>query len=457
MKGIEVNKIYNLDCLEGMKLLDDNSIDSIVTDPPYGIEFMGKEWDSFSNNTNSALGKQSPANLKENTPFKKKGKPIDGWCEKDRLFARENYYNFIYQWSKECLRVLKPGGYLLVFGSTRMYHRMACAIEDSGFEIRDCITYLFGTGFPKNLDISKAIDKQAGAKRKIVGNTGRDPNRLIKFKEQDGCKRNPTNEDITIPTTLEAQQWNGWGTALKPAAEFITLARKPLSEKTVASNVLKWGTGGININDCRIKVDPQVDDMLRETKRQKRETNTWEDGSGFKNEKNNLTGVRPEGRFPANIILDKEAGKLIDKQSGNRPSGKGNGNAKVGETSNGSVPPLRRGNLTSRNDSGGASRFFYTAKASGNERYFYCHECKEPFSKKELKNHKEHNTEFHPTVKPLKLLEYLVRLVTPPNGICLDLFLGTGTTAIACKNQGFNFIGFDNNEIYYQIAKKRIG
>jgi site-specific DNA-methyltransferase (adenine-specific) len=425
MGEIKINEIYNLDCLDGLKLLDDNLIDSIVTDPPYLLNFMNKEWD------------------------------------------RNNISCNIQVW-QECLRILKPGGYLLTFGGTRTYHRMACAIEDAGFEIRDTIAWMYGSGFPKSLDISKAIDKQAGVEREIVGNTGRDPNRLIKFKEQDGCKRNPTNEDITVPATLEAQQYQGWGTALKPAYEPIIMARKPLSEKTVASNVLKLGTGGINIDGCRIEVNPLIDDMLRETKRQKRNTNTWEDGSGFKNEKNNLTGVKPEGRFPANVILDEEAAKLLDEQSGTTKSARTNRGR--GFSSQGSHEGWKRKShdnpdyqnvLGGYNDSGGASRFFYTAKASSNERYFYCHECKEAFPKKQQDNHKHNydnskHIEFHPTVKPLSLLSYLVKLVTPPNGVCLDPFLGTGTTALACKNQGFNFIGFDNNEIYYNIALKRI-
>ena len=160
---LELNKIYNIDCFEGLRLLDDNSIDSIVTDPPYGIEFMGSEWDSFSKNTNSALGGQSPAN-KNNKVFPKRGKPISGWCEKDRQ-AKYNYQDFCNKWAKECLRVLKPGGYLLAFSSPRMYHRMVCGIEDAGFEIRDQIQWIYGSGMPKsrdiwNLDIKNIVEKQ---------------------------------------------------------------------------------------------------------------------------------------------------------------------------------------------------------------------------------------------------------------------------------------------------------
>jgi DNA modification methylase len=499
-----------MNCVEGLKLLDDNSIDSIVTDPPYGIEFMGKEWDSFSDNTNSALGKQSPANQKENTPFKKRGKPINGWSEADRLFARNNYYNFTYEWAKECLRVLKPGGFLLVFGSPRMYHRMTCAIEDVGFSIRDCIMWLYGSGFPKSMDISKAIDKQ-GEKIELfdivrdflqksleqsklslkdvnvkmgyaINGSGMAGHWFANISQQTlptkeqwfklkeilnfsddldeifnrcvtpydrpiiGKLENPASSiygnnmkskdiNLTTPNCDLAKQWEGWGTALKPAHEPIVVARKPLSEKTVADNVLKWGTGGINIDGCRIKTD--------ELKPHKQRVYVSGQGGFMTNSREEATSERngkidiPSelGRFPANVILDEEAGKLLDEQSGNRPSGKGNGNAKVGEESNGSIKPLRRGNLISRSDSGGASRFFYCAKASKKERG-------------------EGNN--HPTVKPLSLIKYLITLVTPPNGIVLDPFMGSGTTALASLNNGFNYIGFELDENYVKISEDRI-
>lgn len=379
-----------MDCLEGLKLLEDNSIDSIVTDPPYELGFMGKSWDS----TGIAFN-------------------VELW--------------------QEALRVLKPGGHLLAFGGTRTYHRMVCAIEDAGFEIRDQIQWIYGSGFPKSHDISKAIDKKLGAKREVVG----------KYKRPDGTDRNyeewdsngkvstvsykaPTTAEcrnITAPSSDEAKQWEGWGTALKPANEPIVLAIKPISEKTIAENVMKWGTGGINIDRCRIE-------SRGEHKRAYQPTNHERSVYGKQ------TAFQPsnkEGRFPANVILDEEAGKLLDEQSGitiSKDGGKSGthfsaGNKGVKRTD------ARKGH----NDSGGASRFFYCAKASKKERG-------------------EGNT--HPTVKPLKLISYLITLVTPPNGICLDIFEGSGTHALACIENGFMYIGFELSSEYCKIAEKRI-
>jgi len=386
-----------MDCLEGLKLLDDNSVDSIVTDPPYELGFMGKKWDSTGIAYNVEL-----------------------W--------------------KECLRVLKPGGHLLAFGGTRTYHRMTCAIEDAGFEIRDCIQWIYGSGFPKSHDISKAIDKQAGAERKVIGKSSR---------HGGGIKGNGTSYElppdipyITAPATPEAQQWDGWGTALKPAHEPIVVARKPISEKTIAENVLKWGTGGINIDDCRIAYDmsdtnPATNPLYRKENGYKTNYGIDSNPSAYALKKEAGTmNINNQGRFPANVILDEETGKILDEQSGIRPSGKGNGNAKVGVATNGQgVPPLRRGKLVPRNDTGGASRFFYCAKASKKERG-------------------EGNN--HPTVKPLSLIKYLITLVTPPGGICLDPFEGSGTHALACEELGFNYIGFELDKEYYEIAKNRI-
>jgi len=394
---LEINKIYNMDCLEGLKLLDDNSVDSIVTDPPYELGFMGKKWDSTGIAYNVEL-----------------------W--------------------KECLRVLKPGGHLLAFGGSRTYHRMTCAIEDAGFEIRDCIQWIYGSGFPKSHDISKAIDKQAGAECKVIGKSSR---------HGGGIKGNGTSYElppdipyITAPATPEVQQWDGWGTALKPAHEPIVVARKPISEKTIAENVLKWGTGGINIDDCRIAYDmsdtnPATNPLYRKENGYKTNYGIDSNPSAYALKKEAGTmNINNQGRFPANVILDEETGKILDEQSGIRPSGKGNGNAKVGVATNGQgVPPLRRGKLVPRNDTGGASRFFYCAKASKKERG-------------------EGNN--HPTVKPLSLIKYLITLVTPPGGICLDPFEGSGTHALACEELGFNYIGFELDKEYYEIAKNRI-
>lgn len=369
-----------MDCLDGMKLLDDNSVDSIVTDPPYELGFMGKKWDSTGIAYNVEL-----------------------W--------------------KECLRVLKPGGHLLAFGGTRTYHRMTCAIEDAGFEIRDCIQWLYGSGFPKSHDISKAIDKKLGAERNRIkfaqSNT---------WREREGRMDRQATIPDNNPVTPEAKQWDGWGTALKPANEPIVVARKPLSEKTIAENVLKWGTGGINIDDCRIELNGDY----------KCKANGRPSLTGLVDNYDPTTANQPDnkGRFPANVILDEEAGKLLDEQSGILKSAKVKSAKPAYEGE--SITKFLRGRSTPNNqydDCGGASRFFYCAKASKKERG-------------------EGNN--HPTVKPLSLIKYLITLVTPPGGICLDLFEGSGTHALACKDLGFNYIGFELDKTYYNIATKRI-
>jgi DNA modification methylase len=406
---IELNKIYNEDCLEGMKLLDDNSIDNIVTDPPYELGFMGKKWDSTGIACN-----------------------VDLW--------------------KECLRVLKPGGHLLAFGGTRTYHRMTCAIEDAGFEIRDCIQWLYGSGFPKSHDISKAIDKKAGAEREVIGQSKRNDRvlpsgqggyhgRLHEQYQEKG--RESIKLDITAPATPEAREWDGWGTCLKPANEPIVLARKPISEKTIAENVLKWGTGGINIDDCRVEYDmtdtnPATNPLYRKKNGYKTNYGIDSNPSAYTLKKQEGTmNINNQGRFPANVILDEEAGKLLDEQSGIQKGGKmvigGTPRKTEGFVCTGS--PDRSKSLMSYGDSGGASRFFYVAKASKKERG-------------------EGNK--HPTVKPLSLIKYLVTLVTPPDGVCLDPFMGSGTTAVACINTGRNYIGFELDKHYCDIANERI-
>ena len=379
---LELNRIYNMDCLEGMKLLDDNSVDSIVTDPPYELGFMGKKWDS----TGIAYN-------------------VDVW--------------------RECLRVLKPGGHLLAFGGTRTYHRMACAIEDAGFEIRDQMQWIYGSGFPKSMDISKAIDKKFGAEREVVGEYQTHDIRNNGLMDKKGSM----TVNITKAATPEAKQWDGWGTALKPANEPIVVARKPISEKTVAENVLKWGTGGLNIDGCRIGDEERT---------YKGGTKLYEERPWTKAQANGER-ARPtykvSGRFPANVILDEEAAKMLDEQSGILKSGSNNIRRKEGSFfEHGGLG--KAGDIqVSYGDIGGASRFFYCAKASKKERG-------------------EGNN--HPTVKPVSLIKYLVTLVTPPDGVCLDPFIGSGTTAIAALNTGRFFIGIEKEEKYVEIARKRI-
>jgi len=379
---MEVNKIYNMDCMEGMKLLDDNSIDSIVTDPPYGLVSIQKRFGK----ANSA-----PAQYGKDGAFARLSKGFMG-KEWDGTGIQYN----VELW-KEALRVLKPGGHLLAFGGTRTYHRMACAIEDAGFEIRDQMQWIYGSGFPKSMDISKAIDKAAGAEREVVG---KNPNyRAVSGKKgflgESTFRQTEGMKNITAPNTEAAKQWDGWGTALKPANEPICVARKPLSEGTVAENVLKWGTGGINIDGCRIGTQNITTHGKRNGTGNSLEWSRYKSPDDYR-------GNVHQGRFPANVILDEEAGRLLDEQSG---------------------------------DTGGASRFFYCAKASKGERG-------------------EGNN--HPTVKPVDLMEYLIKLVTPAGGVVLDPFIGSGTTAIAAINLGLHYIGFELEKENYDIANQRI-
>jgi len=375
-------QLINTDCLKTLGDFPENTVDSIVTDPPYELGFMNKIWDNTGIAYNTELWQQ-------------------------------------------CLRVLKPGGHLLAFSGARTYHRMAVAIEDAGFEIRDQIMWIYGSGFPKNHDVSKAIDKKLQAEREIVGvNTngvGNSDHNVIDF---NGSRKVGGGKvfNITAPGSAEAKQWDGWGTALKPAHEPIVMARKPLGEKTIADNVLRCGTGAVNIDNCRIGTRegcPQVQGGYTG----KSDVNIVPSRTGGR--------VYTKGRWPANVILDEEAGKLLDRQSGHSKSRKG----KV--SNKGSIWGSSDETVTVRghDDSGGASRFFYCPKASKKERG---------------------ESNIHPTLKPIKLISYLVRLVTPPGGICLDPFMGSGTTGLACKKQGFGFIGIELDENYFKIARNRI-
>lgn len=404
--------LFCYDTLEKLETLPDNSVDSIVSDPPYGLKFMGKKWDY-----------QVPG--------------VEIW--------------------QECLRVIKPGGYILIACGTRTQHRMAVNIEDGGFEIRDVITWHYGNGFPKSLDISKAIDKQARAIREITGsqrtNTGMQGNNY------SNGSRNEIINKHDLPATAAAAKYDGWGTALKPATEFWTLARKPLSENTVADNILKHGTGGINIDGCRIDVydnDPN-------------HRHNWENHTaqrkgkiyGEYNERNRETLT--QGRFPANVIFDEFTGTLLDEQTGTLTSGKKVG---TGETKNnyGIYGVFKDSNKTFDASEGGASRFFYCAKASQSERDrgLEGFENSERKTYGDLQGTPEHSEKInivaknnHPTVKPLKLMQYLVRLITPVGGTCLDMYAGSGTTLCACIIEGFDCIGIDREPDYIKITEAR--
>ena len=333
--------------------------------------------------------------------------------------------------------------------------------------------WIYGSGFPKSLNIGKGIDKKQGNEREVVGEVRAGKNAL---GQDSGWNKHNNRTEIEV--TKGNSEYEGWGTALKPAHEPIVMARKPLSEKSIVDNVLKHGTGGINIDGCRIETDPEVDDMLREVERvQRDESNVRSNkNSGFKNENNNLTGVPIEGRFPANVMHD---GSDVVKDI--FPNSKGfvsNGDAKVGETSKGAIPPLRRGNATSYGDDGSAARYFYCPKTSKSERNVGLDNfTAKPMAwgnqaKAELKrgnldfkgnqgdgskhNKVEMRLNTHPTVKPVELMKYLCRLVTPKGGVVLDPFMGSGSTGMAAKDEGFDFIGIEKDEEYFKICESRI-
>jgi len=363
------------DCLEVMKTMEDNSVDAIVTDPPYGLSFMGKKWDY-------------------DVPSQ------EIW--------------------EEALRVLKPGGYLLAFAGTRTQHRMACRIEDAGFEIRDMIAWVYGSGFPKSLNIGKQIDKIQCNEREVIGTQTLSGNAAQTTKEKGGTYASNTNaigvKPIEVNITKGTSQWEGWGTALKPALEPITVARKPI-EGTVANNVLKWGVGGINIDECRVGTE---EINIHNAPRGTFAGGEPDRGSDTDSYRNSI------GRFPANLIHDgsDEAVELLSD----------------------------------------SQRFFYCAKTSKSERNAGCDELEEQIvndgRETDIDNAFQRGITLrkntHPTVKPIALMKYLIKLVSKENYVILDPFMGSGSTGIACKQLDRQFIGIELDKDYMEIAKKRI-
>jgi hypothetical protein len=369
-------RIYHGDCLDVLRTLPDASVDAVVTDPPYGLSFMGKRWD-------------------DDVPS------VEVWAE--------------------CLRVLKPGGHLLAFAGTRTQHRMAVRIEDAGFEIRDMIAWVYGSGFPKSLDVSKAIDKAAGAEREVVCEN---PNhRAVSGVGYEGVYQggNTGAAAITAPATDAARQWHGWGTALKPALETITVARKPLAG-TVAETVLAYGTGAINVDGCRIQGEAWTHPG----------SNAIGGVYGDFRSDSARTG-HDAGRWPANLIHD--GGPDVTDLLGE------------------------------------AARFFYCAKASRADRDAGCGDLPQRTAAETVeraegsagldspragagrtsgaRNH-------HPTVKPTDLMRYLCRLVTPPGGVVLDPFLGSGSTGRGAVLEGVRCVGIERDAEYVAVARARI-
>jgi len=420
-----IELIYG-DNLEAMKDIPDDSIPTIITDPPYGLSFMGKKWDY-------------------DVPS------VEVW--------------------QECLRVMKPGGTLLCFAGSRTQHRMAVNVEDAGFILKDCIMWLYGSGFPKATDISKQLDK--GHKREVIGEKPQDAvyERNLESTAM-GCggtrrgKFKDSTYKITKPATPEAILWNGWKShGLKPAYEPILVAMKP-NEGTYANNALKHGVSGLNIDGGRIGTNPGY------------KYNADKNGTTFHGQQGERIKQTAEkkgqpfvestqGRFPANVILDEEAGKMMDEQSGVLKSGALKP-YKENHQNASSYQFQRDKTFTQESNSGGASRFFYCAKASKAERNRGCEGM-------EFVRHADRNKtdgaggdnprnrtntpkqNFHPTVKPLALMEYLCKLtMTPTGGLVLDPFMGSGTTGLACRNLGRDFIGIEREMEYLEIAQKRI-
>ncbi len=437
------------DCVQAMASMEPESIDSIVTDPPYGLEFMGKEWDRFrvdDPGTARRRGKQAGAHGKlprrgESSvhPAARSGVAYGGGkhpathrctgCGKRDQFRNSHrpcgagdwrrepidphaapptslaFQEWCRVWALEAKRVLKPGGHLLAFGGARMHHRLACGLENAGFEIRDSIMWLYGSGFPKSLNVAKAIEKQAGSK------------------------------------SPDAARWQGWGTGLKPAHEPILIARRPLLG-TVAENVAEYGTGAINVDACRISVEDRSGYIRNHSGRR---------GHAVTSSRGGATHLRPgggiggdAGRWPANVVMDEQAASELDRKSG--------------------VLGNRAGNDT-YGDHGGASRFYYSAKASRAERnaglegfedgaLHWSNDERSPGAL-QCEGTNKAVSNFHPTVKPIELMRWLVRLVTPPGGVVLDPFAGSGTTGVAVLLEGFEFIGIENEPDYCRIAEAR--
>lgn len=379
------------DCMDQMKKIPDNYVDSIVSDPPAGISFLGKEWDND------------------------KG-------------GRNEWIKWLSEIMIEAMRCLKPGGHCFIWALPRTSHWTATALEDVGFEIRDIVTHVFGSGFPKSLNISKAIDKKMCVEPIIIGEkkgtwldiSGKD------LQANGAESRIKLNE--TIGGCYESRQWEGWGTALKPASEHWILCRKPLSEKTIVDNVLKWGTGGINIDKSRIDYANENDYVVRKESYNNKTCNV------MFNTCKTIFGVDNGGRFPANFIHDgsDEVMEEFDKDDNK-------------------------------------SRFFYCSKASIKEKNEGLDDF--PLKVKEFETQTRTNKEtadkfgcerngltknIHPTIKPVKLMSYLINMITPPNGIVLDPFMGSGSTGVAAIKNGYSFIGIEKEREYMDIAKARI-
>lgn len=479
--GVPSAVVYNGDCVEVMAAMPESSIDAVVCDPPYGLEFMGKEWDKLTRNLMRADSEADKKRLEEY------GNSYSGRTSKlPDLGATAKYANEMQlwheEWAREAFRVLKPGGHILAFGGTRTWHRMAVAIEDAGFEIRDSIAWLYGSGFPKSSNVAISIDKQQG----LMGNRGKRSSFAGNINQGQDVEP-AKGMDRHQPISEEAKKWDGWGTALKPAFEPVIVGRKPF-KGTVAKNVLTHGTGALNIDATRIG-----NETVKVHNAPKGTLAGGEHGRGSVREEDGTIAYREtQGRWPANVTICHEPeceqvgtvtdsvpnfntrgedGPMLTHGGGmhgsnrtgdenevgvgiwecvegcqvaelNRQSGTSKSTGgRIGKKANANVNNTPVGNYEKGNpgfgDVGGASRFFYVAKASKKER-------------------PKVGETSHPTVKPIALMRWLVRLVTPPGGIVLDPFLGSGTTAEAAILEGFKFVGVEKTEDYLPLIQQRL-
>ena len=442
---MRINQVLCGNSIEIMESIEANSIDSIVTDGPYGLGFMGKIWDKFTS---------------------------------------KEYQDFSFEWGSKAIEVLKPGGYCASFSAPKKYHRMACGLEDAGFKIKEMLNWEYGSGFPKSLDISLAINKYLGGAIKrggmIIAPDGQsyDKRKKIGNPLTDHCYSGDIieEEDLyeKIPTNPEALKWLEWGTGLKPAHEPIVLAQKPY-EGTYAENILKWGVGGLNIGACRIgyipdkEVDSRIYNQDKNITRGHHENATLKyapDGNEFPMFKTQ------KGRWPTNLILDEVSARLLDEQSSINSGGKPKHNSEIhrkGFSGNGPFNSLSCGfdvnkckSFANFGDKGGASRFFYCAKAYRKERNMGCEglywkKIDDDFKKITKRKYdllpSEERAKGNPisTLKPINLMRYLVRLVTPLKGFVLDPFAGSGTTGIACIIENFNCILIEKRKQFAEI------
>lgn len=468
-------KVFAGSCLDRLRELPDESVDAVVTDPPYGL-------------SNTDPGHVSDALVR--------------WVSGERDFIPEGKGFMGKAWDAfvpppavwdECLRVLKPGGHVLAFAGSRTFDLMALSIRLAGFEIRDSVAWLYGSGFPKSLDVSKAIDKAAGAEREVIGSKLGQPGYSMTDGKGGlyggGFGANGTGEgecSVTAPATAEAQKWQGWGTALKPAFEPVVVARKPLIG-TVAENVLAHGTGGLNIDGTRLPTTDKISvdsysgrnkfllgglesvDELRLYAEEDKKTPTGEAAKKMLVRYEAWlasTPPQPTGRWPSNVMLDEFTAGLVDEQSG---VSKSIPSPRKEETHSEDIYGKGLGNWSgsTHSDSGGASRFFYVAKASKRDRNEGLDELPEVRHSDREKddgvggdNPRNRSNgarqNFHPTVKPTDLMRQLVRLVTPPGGIVLDPFTGSGSTGKAAILEGFEFIGVELTDEYLPIIEGRL-